>query len=145
MGFKGTRESPPEAEMRVWEGNTLRTHFNKAACMHVFYCKPLKDLRARELAGDEAAAMEIMRVIGTCPSGALSYELKTPQPEPVGAEAPIAVEIIEGGEIRLQVEFAINAPMQERQASDKATVCRCGMSKNKPWCDGRHKGKKDFR
>jgi len=145
MSFKGTSEDPPEAEIRVWEGETLRTYFNKAACMHVFYCKPLKELRAREEAGDAAAATEIMRVVGTCPSGALSYELKAEVAEPAAAAAPVAIDIIEGGEIRLQIDFDINAPMQERQASDKATLCRCGMSKNKPWCDGRHKGRKAFR
>lgn len=145
IGFNGTSENPPEQELRVWEGRTIRTHFNKAACMHVFYCKPLKALREAELAGDDSAAAEIMRVIGTCPSGALSYELKTEQPEPAKAVDPISVDIIEGGEIRLQVDFAINVPMQQRQASDRATLCRCGLSKNKPWCDGRHKAKKDFR
>jgi len=144
-GFAGTSESPPAAEIRVWEGDSLRTHFNKAACMHVFYCEPLGALRERELAGDAAAAAEIMRVVGACPSGALSYELKTEQPAPAPAPAPIAVDIIEGGEIRLQAEFEINAPLQERQASNKATLCRCGRSKNKPWCDGRHKGRKGFR
>jgi len=144
MGFKGSSPDAPEGEIRVWEGKTLRTYFNKTTCMHVFYCKPLKELRAREEAGDAEAAVEIMRVVESCPSGALSYETKVDLPEPTPPER-VAVEIMEGGEIRLQAEFDINAPLQERQIANKATLCRCSMSKNKPWCDGRHKGRKDFR
>ncbi|MFT5686422.1 MAG: CDGSH-type Zn-finger protein, partial [Myxococcota bacterium] len=56
-----------------------------------------------------------------------------------------AIEIIAGGEIRVKGAFVINEPLLERQAGDKATLCRCGRSKSKPWCDGRHKGRKGFR
>ncbi len=71
VGFCGTSEEPPSAPVRVWEGQTLRTFFNPNACMHVFYCKPMKGLRAREEAGDASAAAEIMTVVASCPSGAL--------------------------------------------------------------------------
>ncbi len=145
VGFAGASEDPPDQEIRVWEGDTLRTFFNKTTCMHVFYCKPLNDLRARELAGDAAAADEIIKVVGTCPSGALSYELKTDRQPPAAPAPEVAIDIVEGGEVRLQAAFEINHPLNERQSSDKATLCRCGASKNKPWCDGRHRGRKGFR
>lgn len=144
-GFDGTYAPPAEQEMRVWEGRTLRTYFNRAACMHVYYCKPLNELRERELAGDDAAAAEIARVVGTCPSGALSVEPKGDVALPAPAEPNACIDIIEGGEVRLQVPFEINAPLNDRQATDRGTLCRCGRSKNKPWCDGRHKGRKGFR
>lgn len=144
-GFDGGCEDPPSKEIRVWEGKTIRTFFNPNACMHVFYCKPLKELRARELEGDEAAAAEIARVVRSCPSGALSYESQT-APAPASAPAgQVQVDIVEGGELRVQCEFDINADLQERQASDRATLCRCGLSKNKPWCDGRHRKREGFR
>lgn len=144
-GFVGSSEPVDEPELRVWEGQTLRTRFNKKACMHVFYCKPLNDLRALEEQGDAAAAQEIMRIVRTCPSGALSYELKADIGEPAEAAPDVCIDIVEGGEVRLQVPFTINSPLHTGQASDRATLCRCGRSKNKPWCDGRHKGRKDFR
>lgn len=145
VGFQGASPQPPEAEVRVWEGQAIRTRFNTAACMHVFYCKPLKELRAREERGDLQAAAEIARVVSTCPSGALTYELKQPGvPRPAAPQRP-AVDIVEGGEVRLQAPFSINAALHAGQPDDRATLCRCGRSKNKPWCDGRHKGRKDFR
>ncbi len=137
---------PPEGatkDIHVWEGKNIRTFFNPNACMHVFYCKPLKELRKRELEGDSDAAAEIARVVQSCPSGALSYEAKD-VPAPAVAEQP-DIDIMEGGELRIQRGFEINAELQERQAADRATLCRCGLSKNKPWCDGRHKKRPNFR
>lgn len=143
-GFKGSSKKKKAKGLKVWEGSTLRTVFNPNTCMHVLYCKPLDALREAELAGDEEAAMEIMRVVGSCPSGALRYELKEDIDE---ATAPggVPIDIIEGGEVRLQTRFDLNASLNEGQPDDRATLCRCGLSKSKPFCDGRHKGKKDFR
>ena len=143
-GFQGTSEAPPQAELRVWEGRTIRTRFNTATCMHVLYCKPLNDLRARELAGDDAAAQEIARVVSTCPSGALTYELKAGDVTPA-EDAGCTIDIIEGGEVRVQAAFDINVPRPDLQPEDRATLCRCGQSKNKPWCDGRHRRLTTFR
>jgi len=145
VGFSGACERAPAGKIRVWEGQTLRTFFNADACMHVYSCKPLKALRAQEEAGDAEAAAEIIRVVGTCPSGALSYEAKTDLPEPEVKTTESVIDIIAGGEIRVKGAFAINTPLLDRMAGDKATLCRCGRSKSKPWCDGRHKGRKDFR
>lgn len=144
-GFQGDAEPREPKEIVVWEGRTVRTRFNPNACMHVFYCKPLKELRAAELAGDDEAATEILRVVASCPSGALGAEVKgdVREPPPVG-ERP-ALDIMEGGELRVQAPFVINAPLPEGLDGDRATLCRCGQSKSKPWCDGRHRGRPDFR
>ena len=143
---QGFVAEPPKAgkkSIAVWEGKTLRTFFNPNTCMHVFYCKPLKELRKQELAGDAEAAKKIAEVVQSCPSGALTYESR----EPIDCEAPQGadIDIIEGGEIRVQCNFEINEDLQEKQPSDRATLCRCGLSENKPWCDGRHKKRENFK
>ncbi len=144
-GFDGFSEPKTEKEVKVWEGKSIRTYFNPNACMHVFYCKPLKELREQELMGDDTAAAEIAKVVQSCPSGALSFEMKgdVPLTLPIVSERP-DVDIVDGGEVRIQCDFDINQDLQERQEKNRATLCRCGKSKNKPWCDGRHKGRKDF-
>ena len=145
VGFDGSAESTNDKDIHVWEGQTLRTFFNPNTCMHALYCKPLKALRERELAGETTAADEIMKVIATCPSGALTFETKAaiePPPEPDrGAD----IEIMEGGEVRLQTAYEINAELPERMYAERGTLCRCGLSRNKPWCDGQHKKRTDFR
>jgi CDGSH-type Zn-finger protein len=145
QGFDGSATPPVGKEVKVWEGKTLRTFFNPVACMHVFNCKPLKELREAELQGDATAAARIMEVIGTCPSGALTFETKTDQPIPAAPTFDAQVAIEAGGEIRIQCAHTINAEPPERQMPGRATLCRCGLSKNKPWCDGRHKKAVDFR
>lgn len=142
-GFVAEPPQGTNKEVRVWEGKSIRTFFNSNACMHAFYCQPLKALRERELTGDSEAATEIAKVVQSCPSGALSYEA-TDVPAPAPAQGP-AIDIMEGGEVRIQCDFEINAELQQRQPSDRATLCRCGLSKNKPWCDARHKKRADFR
>ena len=64
-----------------------------------------------------------------------------PLPEAPGP----ALEVVEGGEVRLRGAFGIDQPLQEGQPATRATLCRCGESKNKPWCDGRHRGRRAFR
>ncbi|MEM7179684.1 MAG: CDGSH iron-sulfur domain-containing protein [Spirochaetota bacterium] len=145
-GFKDTNPKKTQQEIKVWQGEKIKTYFNPNACMHVFYCKPMKELRAREGSDTSTAtAEEIMKVVDSCPSGALTYELKQKiSTTPNTYEYPI--EIIEGGEIRIKEEFFLtNFSLQERQPSDKATLCRCGLSKNKPYCDASHRKKENFR
>ena len=138
--FKAETPSGERKEIRVWEGRTIKTYFNPNACMHAFYCKPLKDLRARELAGEDLAT-EIAGVVESCPSGALSFEASdVTLPETSGLPD---VDIQEGGEIRVQRACEINAALLERQEPSRVTLCRCGLSANKPWCDGGHKQRED--
>lgn len=144
-GFSGENQSPGVPTLKIWEGKTLRTTFNEKTCMHVFHCKPLAELRKREEEGESGAAQEIMRVVAACPSGALSYETKEKIEEPMDAPFEADIDIVEGGEIRVQVDFTINEALHEAQRAARATLCRCGKSKNKPWCDGKHRGRRDFR
>lgn len=144
-GFEDDRGEGGEKSIRVWEGKTLKTYFNPNVCIHVFYCKPLRELRERELEGDLDAAAEIRRVVGICPSGALSYEDVEEADAPTHPDPVADIEVIEGGEIRVRREFEIDVPLPERCEGDRATLCRCGASKNKPFCDGSHGKLKDFR
>ena len=69
-----------------------------------------------------------------CPSGAIRYERLDGQP---GEPAPLVNTV----RIREDGPLAFNAPLRiagEDQGL-RATLCRCGLSKNKPYCDNSHK------
>lgn len=145
IGFYGTSSAGAARPLKVWEGKDIKTVFNPNACMQVFLCQPLAELRARQEQGDIEAAQEIIRVVRSCPSGALNYEITGEVPEPPKEAGQPDLSIQLGGEIRVQTEFSLNQPLLEGQSSDRATLCRCGQSKNNPSCDGRHKNKEGFR
>ena len=145
INFSGSNQLEEQREIRVWEGKTIQTFFNSNLCMHAKYCKPLKDLRKKELDGDASAAEEIAKVTATCPSGALTYQMKEGKNE-VPFESTGTIDVVEGGEVRIQASFeGEGVALQEKQPENRLTLCRCGLSKNKPFCDSSHTKKENFR
>lgn len=145
-GFNGKNETSDQQSIRIWEGKTIRTHFNANLCMHARKCQKLGELREFEsIDGDLAAAFEIARIVTTCPSGALSYEMIDGKNE-IEFKSSGIVEIMEGGEVRLKSEIeGTGIEAQENQPKNRLALCRCGLSKNKPFCDSSHTNKEGFR
>ncbi|HKA57465.1 MAG TPA: CDGSH iron-sulfur domain-containing protein, partial [Gemmatimonadales bacterium] len=69
-----------------------------------------------------------------CPSGAIRYRRKDARPD----EAPPPVNLIA---IREAGPYAVRADIRLAGAAAgyRATLCRCGASKSKPYCDGSHR------
>ena len=89
------------------------------------------------IAPDEAGVEEIVATIRKCPSGALSYaidgvEAKPPERAPMVTVTDNGPYAITGGIELLGVKFGQGA------STEHYTLCRCGASKNKPFCDGSH-------
>jgi hypothetical protein len=83
---------------------------------------------------DAASVEEIIATIRTCPSGALSYTLAGVEHRdragpPMVKNGPYAVT----GGIEL-----LNHPLGDGASTEHYTLCRCGHSQNKPFCDGSH-------
>lgn len=140
-GFDGSPSERPQRDAKVWEGRTIQTQFDRGLCMHIYTCEPMDSLRQAELDGDDSAAQTLAEQVMRCPSGALRFSSET-----ATAQAPQdpALVIRAGAEIQVQGAYEINHPLRAGQPTDRATLCRCGLSKNKPWCDGRHSQAKDF-
>jgi CDGSH-type Zn-finger protein len=62
-----------------------------------------------------------------------------PQERATDAEpGPITVIVGERGPYRIKGAVTISGAGGERQVYPQATLCRCGTSRNKPFCDGSH-------
>jgi hypothetical protein len=86
---------------------------------------------------DGAAIEEIVATIRKCPSGALSYSIDGAEHRDVAREPSVSVTkdgpyAVTGG-----VEL-VEVPFGEGASREHYTLCRCGASKNKPFCDGTH-------
>lgn len=128
--------SSPVEEVR---GKRALIKFEAKKCIHSRQCvlgRP--DVFVPNVAGewihpDAATPEEIAALAQSCPSGAIAYErLDGGEQE----KAPIVnlARVRENGPMALHGELQI-----EGQAPTfRATLCRCGASKNKPFCDGSH-------
>ena len=145
VGFSGDNQRDKTYETRNWQGATIETHFDANLCMHARYCKPLGELRDRELNGDKSAALDIAKIVTECPSGALTYKMKAGS-QPIQFDDTYEIKIEAGGEVRILCEAEFDGvDLLPNQPKNRITLCRCGQSKNKPLCDASHAAKKGFK
>ncbi len=82
---------------------------------------------------DNAAPETIAAIAQSCPSGAIFYE-RLDGGEPETSPKVNVVRIREDGPLAFHAELDIAGDT----SSFRATLCRCGASGNKPFCDGSH-------
>ena len=88
---------------------------------------------------ENATTNELKAQIKKCPSGALSYYINGE--ENIETESmETKVEIMENGPLLVHGILKIIDKDGSSETKKKTTAfCRCGHSKNKPYCDGSHK------
>jgi len=125
-----------------YAGRRITIHDNRGVCSHAGFCTDgLKSVfrmgKEPWIDPDGAAAEEIIATIRKCPSGALSYSLDGVEQRDE-ARAP-AVTVTDHGPYAVTggVEL-LDVPFGEGASREHYTLCRCGASKNKPFCDGSH-------
>jgi len=139
-GDKAPDRTPDKREEYAAAGVTV--HDNRGLCAHAGKCTdglpPVFRLRKEPFIDPAAAtAHEIAETIKQCPSGALSYSIAGTERrerggEPMVAFVPNGPYVFKGG---ADLE---NAELLEGGTTDHFALCRCGKSKNKPFCSGAH-------
>ena len=122
------------------EGRDLVILFDAKRCIHARFCVLQEpgvfkaNVVGPWIAPDDATSTEnLIAVARNCPSGAIQYRRK----DGGAAEAPPPVNLIQ---VRENGPLALRGDLSIASASigTRATLCRCGASKNKPFCDGSH-------
>ena len=81
----------------------------------------------------------VINQVKQCPSGALSYYMNNAsgQEEEVSAESK--VEVIKNGPLLVYGNITVKDHNGNETRKSRVTAfCRCGESRNKPYCDGTH-------
>jgi uncharacterized Fe-S cluster protein YjdI len=128
---------------RVYRNEKIAVTWHPERCVHSQRC--VNGLPAVFRPGerpwvrvDAATADAIARTVARCPSGALTFErLDGGAQEAIPAET--VVEALADGPLAVRGNLRIIGPdgTTLRQAT-RVTLCRCGQSSNKPFCDGTH-------
>jgi CDGSH-type Zn-finger protein/ferredoxin len=132
---------------RDYVGKEITIHDNRKICSHAKECvnnlpsvfklgsKPWID-------SDGSKMQDIINTVRKCPSGALSYSIDGIEyRDPKEQRDPILTVLKNGpyyitGGIDLIGE---NIEFGEGVSKEHYTLCRCGTSENKPFCDGTHR------
>jgi CDGSH-type Zn-finger protein/uncharacterized Fe-S cluster protein YjdI len=121
------------------EGRALTLMFEAKRCIHARFCVTgaptvfLANVQGPWLHPDTLDVERLTAIAQECPSGAIRYRRKDGRPD----ESPPPVNLAsirEGGPYALRGQLKIGG----ESAGFRATLCRCGASKNKPFCDGSH-------
>ena len=87
---------------------------------------------------DAASADEVEAAVARCPSGALRAR-RVGAPVRVEPSGETEVSVTPNGPLILRGNLRIVRDGVEIARLEKAALCRCGQSSNKPFCDGTHK------
>ncbi len=121
-------------------GKEITIHDDRGICSHAGFCTDglPKVFRMRStpwIDPDAETVDKIIKTIRKCPSGALSYSIDGVKYDSFSDKPTVTISedgpyFVKGG-ISLEVE-------DQPESKEHYALCRCGHSKNKPYCNGQH-------
>ena len=125
-----------------YDAGDTTIHDNRGICSHAGYCTnglpSVFRLKTEPWIDPDGATPDATKAtIQKCPSGALSYtaggvEHRDREGDPAIFVSPNGPYVVTGGPELLDTDRG------EGVSTEHYTLCRCGGSKNKPFCDGSH-------
>ncbi len=120
-------------------GKSATIRFDGRLCIHARRCVLAQpDVFKANVVGpwidpDAASVEDLMQVAVNCPSGAIRVTRNDGGPQEHNPKVN-TISIRENGPLAVHAEIALNG----EKIGTRATLCRCGQSNNKPYCDGSH-------
>ena len=135
-------QAPKRLHKYTWE--KIDVTYDAARCIHAAECLrrlPTVFDRSKRpwVQADNESADNVAATILACPSGALHYTRKD------GGEAEAipehnTIRLARNGPLRLRGDITIlNSAGEVILHDTRVTLCRCGASSNKPFCDNSHR------
>ena len=133
-GSKDKRES--------YAGKKITVHDNRGICAHAGFCTSnlasvFKLNTEPWIDPNGPKVEEIIAAVRKCPSGALSYSIDGVE-DPGPDRGPMVTVSKNGPYCATGGIDLVGEARGEGASVEHFTLCRCGGSKNKPFCDGTH-------
>ena len=131
-----------ESKTFTYDGTTLTVTWDQKRCIHAEACvHGLPDVfdpdRRPWIDPDQADADAIEEVVMQCPTGALHVQRAGTNPETAPPSNRVMIDpdgpLILRGDIEL-----VDSDGETLLRDTRVALCRCGLSDNKPLCDGSH-------
>jgi uncharacterized Fe-S cluster protein YjdI/CDGSH-type Zn-finger protein len=127
---------------KVYRGQDIEVSFDLDICIHVAEClrghPGVFELNRRPwVLPDMATADEVAEVVELCPSGALLYRRLSGGSQE-DADGPTTVTPMRNGPLLVKGRVEVRREDGSVEVLPRATLCRCGESQHKPFCDNQH-------
>jgi CDGSH-type Zn-finger protein/uncharacterized Fe-S cluster protein YjdI len=125
--------------VEIVPGHALTLHFEAKLCIHARFCVTgapqvfLANVQGPWIHPDAMPVEALVEIAHACPSGAITYERKDGHPDEIAPPVNL-VSVREAGPYAVRADLQIGG----MRTGFRATLCRCGASRNKPFCDGSH-------
>jgi len=126
-----------------YPGEQVNVQWDGRLCIHVGECGRAKgelfvNGRNPWCQPDVAENKEVADIIARCPTGALSYHTIDGSGQE-SASPENSIHVTHNGPLYVRGDLGIEgAPTEAPGLAFRAALCRCGQSKNKPFCDNSH-------
>ena len=129
--------------LQTYETDAITVTFDPTRCIHAAECIRTAPLvfdsrRRRWIKPELGDAALIATAVHRCPTGALSYTLPNGPVEAVDADATLRVAHDGPLYVRGTIEVETDDGRVIAEGMRMA-LCRCGATKNAPFCDGSHR------
>ena len=138
-GTAGNEITTVENGIESVEGRDLTLRFEARRCIHARFCVTgapavfLANVQGPWIHPDAMDTERLADIAHACPSGAIQYRRRDGRPDEAAPPVNLAA-VRENGPYAVRGALRLDGV----DAGYRATLCRCGASKNKPYCDGSH-------
>jgi CDGSH-type Zn-finger protein/uncharacterized Fe-S cluster protein YjdI len=122
------------------EGKKLTLIYEGKKCIHSRFCVTwgprafLANVEGPWIHPDAMSVESLVEIAHACPSGAIRYRRSDGHADESAPPVNL-LSVREAGPYAVRAELSVGG----EPAGFRATLCRCGASKRKPYCDGSHK------
>ena len=121
------------------EGEKLTLIYEGKRCIHSRFCVTwapkvfLANVEGPWIHPDAMDEERVAEIAHLCVSGAIRYQRKDGRPEEIKPPVNL-IQVREAGPYGVRANLVLDG----EETCVRATLCRCGASKNKPFCDSSH-------